>query len=188
VIPLRGSEICPATGGVATYRVPADVDGDGPQRLHAATNDGAPTMTEDTPALMVRDFVDAAVQRHRSAQWQPDSTARAVPECRAWFADVLADWSLECPDLALVGSELLTNAIKYGSPPITVWLADLGVGLVEVAVYDANPQLPIPLDTDTLTDHGWGLSYLVPQCSASWRAVGCGTRGKLVLAWLRIDE
>jgi anti-sigma regulatory factor (Ser/Thr protein kinase) len=61
-----------------------------------------------------------------------------------------------CDDLVLIVSELVTNAVRYGAPPVRVEVA-LDDRTVSVAVVDAAPEHPTPRTTDEEAEGGRGL-------------------------------
>jgi anti-sigma regulatory factor (Ser/Thr protein kinase) len=104
--------------------------------------------------------------------------ARGVQDARRWVADLCAEIGrpelAECAQLGV--SELVTNALLHGEPPITVRMR----GTAEhprVEVRDSSVEAPIlpsePLDrpeTDgLLLTFGRGLS-IVARCSVAWGA------------------
>jgi len=104
--------------------------------------------------------------------------ARGVQDARRWVADLCTEIGrpelVECAQLGV--SELVTNALLHGEPPITVRVR----GTVEhprVEVRDSSVEAPIlpsdPLDQpetdDLLLTFGRGLS-IVARCSDAWGA------------------
>jgi anti-sigma regulatory factor (Ser/Thr protein kinase) len=104
--------------------------------------------------------------------------ARGVQEARRWVADLCAEIGRpelgECAQLGV--SELVTNALLHGEPPLSVRLR----GTAEhprVEVRDSSVEPPIlpdqPLDRpetdDLLLTFGRGLS-IVARCSDAWGA------------------
>ena len=104
--------------------------------------------------------------------------ARGVQDARRWVADLCDEIGrpelVECAQLGV--SELVTNALLHGEPPITVRLR----GTTEhprVEVRDSSTEPPIlpsqPLDRpetdDLLLTFGRGLS-IVARCSDAWGA------------------
>ncbi len=81
----------------------------------------------------------------------PGQARRAIAECASRLGlDDVAD------DLLLVVSELVTNAVRHGAPPVRLeLLADDDV--VRVAVGDGEPGLPCPRDVDDDAEGGRGM-------------------------------
>jgi len=88
-----------------------------------------------------------------------------------------------CDDLELVVSELVTNAVRAGSPSIGVSMALEGDRLV-LRVSDEAGGWPEPRDADVYDTGGRGLP-LVSAISASWGVRLSGT-GKVVWAELLV--
>lgn len=81
----------------------------------------------------------------------PGQARRAVVECaaRLGLGEVV-------DDLLLVVSELVTNAVRHGAPPVRLeLLADAAV--VRVAVGDGDPGLPRPRALDDDAEGGRGM-------------------------------
>ncbi|MEV6013703.1 SpoIIE family protein phosphatase [Streptomyces sp. NPDC051976] len=114
------------------------------------------------------------------ASWDLPSDPAVVAEARASAADQLAAWGLE--ELAftteLVVSELVTNAIRYGKPPIQLRMILQSTLTCEVS--DASSTAPHLRRARVFDEGGRGL-LLVAQLCESW-----GTRythgGKVIWA------
>ena len=91
------------------------------------------------------------------------------------FAD-LAD------DVALVVSELVTNAVRYGSPPVRIEI-DTTDDSVVVLVEDASPAKPSPRKADDDAEGGRGL--LLVEMLARETGVRPSPPGKAVWAEVR---
>ena len=102
--------------------------------------------------------------------------AIGVPEARRWVARLCAEIErpelTECAELGV--SELVTNALLHGEPPITVRVRGT-VGHPRVEVHDSSvepPVMPTRRHTradDLLLTFGRGLE-LVARCSDAWGA------------------
>lgn len=110
---------------------------------------------------------------------------RGVQDARRWVIDTCHDIAradlVECAELGV--SELVTNALLHGSPPLTVRVR----GTHEhprVEVRDGSPDTPVmpagePQDeTDLLLTFGRGLS-IVARCATAW-GVDIEHDGKIV--------
>lgn len=86
-------------------------------------------------------------------------------------------------DVVLVTSELVTNAVRHGSPPVGL-LARAGSRWLRVEVHDHSSAMPVPQHADDDDEQGRGLG-IVSALATRW-----GTRpttaGKVV--WAEIDR
>ena len=64
-------------------------------------------------------------------------------------------------------SELVSNAVAYGGPPITVKLTCNGSAGLEVRVSDGSDRMPSPGRAGPLAESGRGL-HLVDVLSSRW--------------------
>jgi serine phosphatase RsbU (regulator of sigma subunit)/anti-sigma regulatory factor (Ser/Thr protein kinase) len=133
--------------------------------------------SDDVALIVARTRVLGA---DRVAQWQVPSDPAAVADVRAAVTRTLEEWGLD--ELAfsteLILSELVTNAIRYGRPPIEVRLLRDRTLICEVADRSTtSPHLRYAASTD---EGGRGL-FLVAQVAERW-----GTRytpnGKIIWA------
>ncbi|MFI6491688.1 SpoIIE family protein phosphatase [Streptomyces sp. NPDC050564] len=114
------------------------------------------------------------------ATWDVDADPAEVARARASVSEQLTTWGLEELDFTteLVVSELVTNAIRYGRPPIQLRLIHDRTLMCEVA--DAGSTTPHLRRARVFDEGGRGL-FLVAQLSEHW-----GTRharsGKTVWA------
>ncbi|AKJ12216.1 histidine kinase [Streptomyces incarnatus] len=156
---------------------------------------GAPGRTPDETCQAVIDAVRPAPRaddiallvartrlfpRSHLAEWDVPPDAAVVPSVRARCREQLDRWGLEevAFSLELIVSELVTNAIRYGAPPITVRLLYGRCLVCEVA--DASSTSPRMRRAATTDEGGRGL-FLVAQFAERW-----GTRytagGKVIWA------
>ncbi|MFD1310407.1 ATP-binding SpoIIE family protein phosphatase [Streptomyces kaempferi] len=114
------------------------------------------------------------------ATWDVDADPAEVARVRASVSEQLTTWGLEELDFTaeLVVSELVTNAIRYGRPPIQLRLIHDRTLMCEVA--DAGSTTPHLRRARVFDEGGRGL-FLVAQLTEHW-----GTRhargGKTVWA------
>jgi anti-sigma regulatory factor (Ser/Thr protein kinase) len=112
-------------------------------------------------------------------------TAESIGQARAWVAGLLPPGWPRAHDVALVVSELATNAVIHsasGAPGGVFELRiDVEPGAVAVAVSDAGPVL-VPAARDG--DFGRGL-VLVAEVADAYEATVTQT-GRI--AWCRIDH
>lgn len=111
-----------------------------------------------------------------------------VPRARRFVLDCLRDWAVDplvANDAALVATELVTNALRHGPPPVVLDVA-LVADRVRISVADsspASPQLSVPaVDAES----GRGLA-LLDALSASWGSAA-GPAGKQVWCELPSKE
>ncbi|MER7461574.1 SpoIIE family protein phosphatase [Streptomyces sp. NPDC097981] len=135
-----------------------------------------PTRPSDDVALLVARTrrLDPA----RIAEWDVPPDPAAVSRVRSACARRLADWGLE--DIAftteLILSELITNAIRYGTEPIRVRLLYDRSLICEVSDGSStSPHLRQAADTD---EGGRGL-FLVAQFAQRW-GTRYTARGKII--------
>lgn len=67
----------------------------------------------------------------------------------------------------LLVSELVTNAVRYGAPPIELQVRCAGGDRLEVRVRDSEPTIPTPGEPGPDAEHGRGL-MLVDLVSDAW--------------------
>ncbi|MGW1161760.1 ATP-binding SpoIIE family protein phosphatase [Streptomyces sp. NPDC002513] len=132
---------------------------------------------DDVALLIAR---TRALPRDRIAEWDIPPFPAAVSTVRTEVLAKLADWDLEETAFTteLILSELVTNAIRYGAPPIHLRLVCDTTLVVEVSDGSStSPHLRYAADTD---EGGRGI-FLVAQFAERW-----GTRftpsGKIVWA------
>jgi anti-sigma regulatory factor (Ser/Thr protein kinase) len=117
----------------------------------------------------------------QTATWQfvphPEEASRA----RAQVRSKLADWNIDektTQATELIVSELVTNAIRYGDPPM--WLRVIKDLTIGCEIHDGNPATPRLRHPGTLDEFGRGL-LIVGRLVQAW-----GTRytpdGKVVWA------
>ncbi|MFE9388546.1 SpoIIE family protein phosphatase [Streptomyces sp. NPDC006784] len=132
--------------------------------------------SDDVALLVARTHTLAPDQ---VATWEVPDDPTAVAPVRAACARRLADWGLA--DLAftteLIVSELVTNAIRYGTPPIRLrLLQDRNSVICEVA--DGSSTSP-HLRRAAITDEGGRGLYLIARFARRWGTRYTG-RGKII--------
>ncbi|MFF1809291.1 SpoIIE family protein phosphatase [Streptomyces sp. NPDC058251] len=141
-----------------------------------------PARPDDDVALLVART--HALGARQVVTWDLDADPIAVSEARARVSRQLSTWGLEDLDFTteLVVSELVTNAIRYGRPPIRLRLIHDRALICEVS--DASGTTPHLRRARLLDEGGRGL-LLVAQLAERW-----GTRharhGKTV--WAELNE
>ncbi|MEU3860045.1 SpoIIE family protein phosphatase [Streptomyces sp. NPDC028722] len=121
-----------------------------------------------------------------AASWEVPFDVTAVPRVRNEVSRKLAEWHLEESAFTteLILSELLTNAIRYGAPPICVRLL-LGRTLV-CEVSDGSNTSPRLRHAATTDEGGRGL-FLVSQFADIW-GTRYAARGKVIWAEQKLDR
>ncbi|MBV2155563.1 SpoIIE family protein phosphatase [Kitasatospora sp. SUK 42] len=124
-----------------------------------------PTHPEDDIALLVAETRGLAADH--VAEWDVPSDPAAVRTVRAAVAERLARWGLDETAFVteLILSELVTNAIRYGSAPIRVRLLRDRVLICEVS--DGSSTSPHLRYAATEDEGGRGL-FLVAQFADRW--------------------
>lgn len=118
-----------------------------------------------------------------AAPWDAGGIARARAQVREGLG------TLDLPgDLIrhaeLVASELVTNAVRHGAPPLGLAVVAVGSG-IRIEVRDASPLPPVPLTVaHPAADGGRGLG-IVDAVSARWGHYREGA-GKCV--WSELDS
>ncbi|MGV9556939.1 SpoIIE family protein phosphatase [Streptomyces sp. NPDC003401] len=187
----EGSRLVLYTDGLVEDRA-QDID-TGLERLRTALGDGDGS-PEDTCRVVLESLLPArpdddialivartrALGADRVAEWEVPVDPAAVGEVRAAVARQLARWGLEELSFTteLILSELVTNAIRYGSPPVRVRLLRDRTLICEVS--DSSNTSP-HLRYAAMTDEGGRGLFLVAQLTDRW-----GTRytptGKVIWA------
>ncbi|WP_328923901.1 SpoIIE family protein phosphatase [Streptomyces sp. NBC_00190] len=143
----------------------------------------APEHPADDIALLVART--NAVPSDRIATWDLPSDPALVSDVRAAAVRRLSEWGLDESAFAteLLLSELVTNAVRYGTAPIRVRLIRDRALICEV--HDASSTAPRMRYAATTDEGGRGL-FLVAQLAQAW-----GTRyttdGKVIWAECSLD-
>ncbi|MDH6140432.1 serine phosphatase RsbU (regulator of sigma subunit)/PAS domain-containing protein/anti-sigma regulatory factor (Ser/Thr protein kinase) [Kitasatospora sp. GP30] len=141
-------------------------------------DDLLPARQQDDVALLIAKTRVLGAERvaDREVPFDP----AAVADIRAWTAAKLDEWGLAELEFSteLILSELVTNAIRYGSPPVRLrLLRDRGLTCEVADGSNTSPHLRYAATTD---EGGRGL-FLVAQLTKRW-----GTRyspqGKIIWA------
>jgi anti-sigma regulatory factor (Ser/Thr protein kinase) len=143
----------------------ADVDRTPEETCDAVLEALLPANSTDDVVLLVARA--RALSAGRIAQWDVPMDPAAVAGIRASASRQLAEWGLE--EMAftteLILSELITNAIRYGSEPISVRLLRDRTLICEVSdTSSTSPHLHYAAATD---EGGRGL-FLVAQLAERW--------------------
>jgi PAS domain S-box-containing protein len=133
--------------------------------------------TDDAALLLAR---TRALRADQVATWDLPADPAAVAHARALASDQLTAWHLEDTAFVveLVLSELVTNAIRYGRPPIQLRLIRDATLICEVS--DSSNTAPHLRRARTFDEGGRGL-LIVAQLTHRW---GCrqAPHGKIIWA------
>lgn len=123
---------------------------------------------------------------------RPAVTEQAPGQVREWSSTALRRWGLPQPadDVDIVITELVTNAWQAGAGDLLVlieWCRSRG--LVDVAVWDDAPGVPVKREADHIAESGRGL-HLVEALAVAWGHAPDpgGGPGKTVWASVRVPE
>ncbi|MRK02672.1 SpoIIE family protein phosphatase [Aeromicrobium sp. S22] len=103
-----------------------------------------------------------------------DTGRATVAEARQFVVERLNRWHVPEPvtrDMALITSELVTNAMVHGGAPVELRLRCAGTQVLVEVQDDAAGEMPRPRDPAQTDEHGRGL-HIVDALSDEW-----GTRG-----------
>jgi anti-sigma regulatory factor (Ser/Thr protein kinase) len=138
---------------------------------------GKPTEDEGSLVLLAR---TRALATDRVATWTLPPDPAVVTEARTMSLRQLADWGLEDLDFSteLIVSELVTNAIRYGTGPVGLRLIRDRALICEVSDGSSTtPHLRYAYETD---EGGRGL-FLIAQIAHRW-GTRYSARGKTIWA------
>lgn len=127
------------------------------EEVAAALRSWLPVHPDVTEGLAHVDDRSPAPRHRIELDNSPQSPARA----RALTADVVSALHLEPlgDDLALIVSELVTNAVRYAEPPVELEI-EAGETTVTVAVGDGSPGRPTARAADVDAEGGRGLPLI----------------------------
>jgi anti-sigma regulatory factor (Ser/Thr protein kinase) len=126
----------------------------------------------------------------------PAPTASSVASARAFTSRTLRRWgAVDCADdVAVIVSELLTNALRHAVPDSLAGINPIRIGLlypgrcVLCAVADPTEQVPVLRETSSQAESGRGL-HVVASLSASWGYCPVpDAQGKVVWATVPTDS
>lgn len=104
----------------------------------------------------------------RRAAWRLDASPSAVAVARRRTREQLAAWGLKgetADDTQLIVSELVTNAVRYGTPPIELRLIHDRTLTCEVR--DAGSASPRLRHAGVVEEGGRGL-FIIAQLAQTW--------------------
>jgi len=169
---------------------------------------GVPGCHWPTPAVETAFLVSGDWPRgrgHASVRWAcfpqagapvPGMRAGQVRIARDFTASTLRRWGAaeRCDDVAVVVSELLTNALRHAKPEVSVngagWPVQLGLlqrgHCVTCAVADPSTAAPVPGKPGYLAETGRGL-HIVAALSDRWGFITSGDGGKVTWALFSVQ-
>jgi len=110
--------------------------------------------------------------------------ADQVVEARRFVTSALAGWGVADPDVALLVSELATNAVLHARSDFTVRVDLEDSGRLRVEVQDRNSRLPTFAAVGPEAYSGRGLT-LLQHLSAAWGVDAHGADGKTI--WFELS-
>jgi|SRR6185437_12281478 len=173
------------------------------QWLHCAAEMAAVASGSSTllPAVPAATAVPAAPATPASAGWTafprvamrtPGIEPGSVSAARRFAMLTMTRWGLaeRGDDVAIVVSELLSNALRHGLPPLAQGCQDrpIRLGLVHsgpsvlCAVADPSDQLPVPRQAGWLDESGRGLQVIASLSDQWGSCMARGRPGKVVWA------
>jgi Histidine kinase-like ATPase domain len=121
----------------------------------------------------------------------PGGHASRVGRARDFTASTLHKWGVaeRCDDIAIVVSELVTNALQHALPASSStragWPIQLGLlhpgHRIMCAVTDASKEIPVPKEPDFFDETGRGLQ-VIAALSDQWGYTASGDMGKVIWA------
>jgi anti-sigma regulatory factor (Ser/Thr protein kinase) len=122
----------------------------------------------------------------RSAEVRLDSTPQTAGRARRFVTHTLTGWQLVAATIetaALLTSELVTNALRYGRGAVGV-LVEQRRRTVRVSVHDQQRDLPRRVAVADDSERGRGM-WLVEALAKRWGAERLPDDGKHV--WFEVD-
>ncbi|MFJ6491631.1 SpoIIE family protein phosphatase [Streptomyces californicus] len=159
------------TGDRAAERIAETLSRPG-RTLRQAGDDIVYALPADTRAggaalLLAR---TGTVSDHKVATWDLSQERRAPATARALVRDRLQEWGLDEDTVEasqLIVSELVTNAVRYGTPPLR--LRVLLDSTLTCEVHDGSPASPHLRHARTVDEGGRGL-FIVSRLASHWGA------------------
>ncbi|MFD1543702.1 ATP-binding protein [Nonomuraea guangzhouensis] len=145
------------------------------------TSDAAPKHLCYQPTWSPGGLMESPAHVGQALHWDLPDDPVIIGQARDLVRDTLTSWNLHdlIDDITLVISELVTNALIHGAPPIRLCL-DLTPEAVTGHVYDQGAGRPRCLTVRHDSEHGRGMS-IVAALTDEWRyePAPCGT-GKTI--------
>src|SRR2546421_7359502 len=111
--------------------------------------------------------MDASHTQGDSCVLRPSFAAPA--EAREFVSSKLQTWGIDeaFPDVELLTSELVTNAIRHAEGDVELSIAHSKGDCVRIEVRDLSERLPVMRPLDTAREGGWGL-HIVGRIATRW--------------------
>jgi anti-sigma regulatory factor (Ser/Thr protein kinase) len=111
--------------------------------------------------------MDASYAKRDSCTLRPTLSAPAI--ARQFVATKLGEWHVDemFPDVELLTSELVTNAIRHAHGSVEVTIDLLGSDRVRIEVRDRSNRPPVLQPLETAHNGGWGL-HIVGRIATRW--------------------
>ncbi|MGW6403759.1 SpoIIE family protein phosphatase [Streptomyces sp. NPDC055134] len=176
--PFASTSLVLPEGSTVCLASPAATREQGPTRRSLAAalahpDHGPQQMADDVQHLLAPDRVLLVARtRHlppdEVAQWDVPPELQAARPARERTQTRLREWGLDVDPFTaeLVVSELVTNAIRYGTPPITLRLIR-GETTLTCEIDDAALTAPYPRNAKATDEGGRGL-YICATLTKSW--------------------
>ncbi|MCW2912457.1 MAG: putative anti-sigma regulatory factor, serine/threonine protein kinase [Actinomycetia bacterium] len=149
-----------------------------------------PSSAEDLPPSIVRALVRLTSDDRPTATFELDPDPESVTDARHFTTATLENWGLAAlsDDVALVVSELVTNALRHSLPPrlseapgrILLRLQH-ETSFILCGVLDTGSEAPRRRVPDFIAETGRGL-HIVESFSATWGWMPLDGGGKVVWA------
>ena len=111
--------------------------------------------------------MDASHTNRDSCLLRPSFGAPAI--AREYVASKLQRWGIDdaYPDVELLTSELVTNAIRHAEGTVELWIDHPSPECVRIEVRDLSERLPVMRPLETAREGGWGL-HIVGRIANRW--------------------
>ncbi|MFE2146361.1 SpoIIE family protein phosphatase [Streptomyces sp. NPDC059456] len=159
-----------------TARAPATADTDAHADAHADADADADGADGPTALLLARTH---AFPADRVALWELPDAATAPATARRLVRERLLEWNVAQEtvfETEVIVSELVTNGIRYGKPPLELRVINDRVLTCEVR--DSSPSAPRLRHASVADEGGRGL-FIVAQLARAW-GTRYGTEGKTI--------
>src|SRR5690349_5250275 len=111
--------------------------------------------------------MDASTSKRDSCLLRPSFAAPA--SARQFVTAKLRSWGVEddYPDLELLTSELVTNAVRHADGPVELTIDHARQDCLRIEVRDLSERLPVMRPLETARDGGWGM-HIIGRVATRW--------------------